>query len=42
MKAISLWQPWASLVAEGVKTIETRSWAPPKNSYRGTYRYPCG
>ena len=24
MKAISLWQPWASLVAEGVKTIETR------------------
>jgi hypothetical protein len=24
MKAITLWQPWASLVAEGVKTIETR------------------
>lgn len=29
MKAISLWQPWASLIAAGVKTIETRSWAPP-------------
>ena len=30
MKAISLHQPWASLIAEGIKTIETRSWAPPK------------
>ena len=27
MKAISLLQPWASLVIMGVKTIETRSWA---------------
>lgn len=26
MKAISLHQPWASLVADGIKTIETRSW----------------
>lgn len=26
MKAISLHQPWASLVAHGVKLIETRSW----------------
>jgi activating signal cointegrator 1 len=25
MKAISLWQPWASAVALGLKTIETRS-----------------
>ncbi len=32
MKAITLWQPWASLVAIGAKTIETRSWA---TSYRG-------
>ena len=30
MKAISLHQPWASLIAEGTKTIETRSWQPPK------------
>lgn len=29
MKALSLWQPWASLVAVGAKTIETRSWMPP-------------
>lgn len=26
MKALTLHQPWATLVAEGVKTIETRSW----------------
>ena len=26
MKAISLWQPWATLMAIGAKTIETRSW----------------
>lgn len=26
MKAISLWQPWASLIAAGAKTIETRDW----------------
>src|SRR4051812_2579174 len=24
MKAITLWQPWASLIADGRKTIETR------------------
>ena len=30
VKAISLHQPWASLIAEGIKTIETRNWAPPK------------
>ena len=27
--AITLWQPWASLVAVGAKTSETRSWRPP-------------
>lgn len=32
MKAVSLWQPWASAVAEGLKPIETRSW---RTSYRG-------
>ncbi len=26
MKALSLWQPWASLMAIGAKRIETRSW----------------
>ena len=29
MKAITLHQPWASLVAVGAKTVETRSWKPP-------------
>lgn len=32
MKAISLWQPWASLVSLGIKKIETRSW---RTNYRG-------
>lgn len=29
MPCLSLWQPWASLIAVGVKTIETRSWKAP-------------
>jgi activating signal cointegrator 1 len=33
MKALSLTQPWASLIALGAKKIETRSWS---TSYRGT------
>src|SRR5262249_16726504 len=32
MKALSLWQPWASLMAIGAKKIETRSWS---TDYRG-------
>lgn len=32
MKALTLTQPWASLVVLGEKSIETRSW---KTSYRG-------
>lgn len=30
MKALSLWQPWASLIADNRKRIETRSWRPPE------------
>lgn len=30
MMALTLHQPWASLVAAGRKPIENRSWAPPK------------
>ena len=30
MKVLSLWQPWASLIADGRKRIETRSWAAPR------------
>lgn len=32
MKAISLWQPWATLFATEIKKYETRSWA---TNYRG-------
>jgi len=32
IKAISLWQPWASLIPLGLKHYETRSW---KTNYRG-------
>lgn len=32
MKAISLWQPWASLIILGEKEYETRGW---KTGYRG-------
>ena len=32
MRAISLWQPWASAIALGVKRVETRHWS---TNYRG-------
>lgn len=32
LKAISLWEPWASLIKTGAKKFETRSWA---TNYRG-------
>lgn len=32
MRALSLWQPWATLIALGAKAIETRPWA---TRYRG-------
>ncbi len=31
MKALSLWQPWASLIVEGHKRIETRGWPASKH-----------
>lgn len=33
MKAITLWQPWASLLAAGIKKNETRTWG---TQYKGT------
>lgn len=33
MKALSLHQPFASLIVEGAKRHETRSWAPPRAFY---------
>lgn len=32
MKALSLWQPWASAIALGLKRVETRHWS---TKYRG-------
>lgn len=32
VKALSVKQPWANMIASGAKTIETRTWATP---YRG-------
>ena len=31
VKALSLHQPWATLIAAGVKNVETRSWPPPQS-----------
>ena len=31
MKALTLHQPWATLIAAGVKKMETRSWGPPRS-----------
>lgn len=30
VKALTLWQPWATLIADGRKRYETRSWPPPR------------
>lgn len=34
MKALSIIQPWASLIATGIKDIENRTW---RTSYRGEF-----
>lgn len=39
MKALTVRQPWASLIAAGVKTIETRSWS---TRYRGPLAIHAG
>ena len=39
MKTITLWQPWASLIAIGEKRIETRSW---DTDYRGPLAIHAG
>ena len=31
MPALTLWQPFATLIADGVKVRETRSWQPPQS-----------
>lgn len=39
MRALTIRQPWASLIAAGVKTIETRSWS---TKYRGPIAIHAG
>lgn len=39
MKALTLTQPWATLIASGAKTIETRSWS---TRYRGPLAIHAG
>lgn len=39
MKTITVWQPWASLIACGAKHYETRSW---KTNYRGPIAIHAG
>ena len=34
INAITIWQPYASLLSEGFKLTETRSWAPPLRTLR--------
>ena len=35
INTLTLWQPWASLIAMGAKTMETRSWRPPPMAVGG-------
>lgn len=30
IKALTVWQPWAALLAVGIKTVENRTWSPAK------------
>lgn len=39
VRLLSLWQPWAQLMALGLKTIETRSWP---TKYRGLIAIHAG
>ena len=36
MKALTLWQPWASAVVAGLKYVEFRDW---RTNYRGYWRF---
>ena len=39
MKALTVWQPWATLIASGAKMIETRAWW---TAYRGPLAIHAG
>lgn len=38
MRAISLWEPWGTAIAKGLKKIETRGWS---TNYRGPLAIHC-
>lgn len=42
MKCISVWEPWASLLACGHKAYETRSWTPPADCMKVTVAIHAG
>jgi len=39
MKALTVWQPWATFIADGMKRYETRHWS---TSYRGNLAIRAG
>jgi len=40
--ALTLWQPWATLIAHGGKTVENRTWRPPKKLIGGPLAIHAG
>lgn len=42
MKALTLWQPWAAVVASGLKRIENRPWEPPPTLYNERFAIHAG
>lgn len=39
MKALTIWEPWASLIVDGIKDVENRSW---KTNHRGVILIHAG
>lgn len=42
MRALTIYQPWATLIAAGIKRYETRSWAPPAEAIGGELAIHAG
>lgn len=42
MKALTLWEPWAAVVASGLKRIENRPWEPPASFYGERFAIHAG
>lgn len=39
LRGLTVWQPYASLIAEGIKLVENREWSPPEFMTRGDGGY---